>query len=300
MKTSTPIFAHLAYWAALIVLLVSLIGRDLSQPPTPPGYTKNQTSADRTSEAKNPKSEGNESIWDVTRKDPITYFTFWLVVFAGISAISTIGVWVVTGMSAKAARDSANALPIMERAYVFVGVDFIPHKRGPDESLIPLFRILNGRQDAPIDLTQHIVGFRAKLRVINYGKTPAFVKEISFSLKLIDDPSDIPDYKESFLDFEVAIPHNGEYPLEKEPVEEMIDVKEYKIVRSPVPYDITIEINRSQSDKIREGRLFVLVLAKVVYSDIMSERQESAICRLYDGCEGTFSYHGGEKYNYRT
>jgi hypothetical protein len=108
MTRRAPILAHVAYWAIMLLLLVSLIGRDLSHPPSPPGHPENDAQAYRDSNKKNSEGERNETIWERTRNDPTAYFTFWLVIFTGVLAVSTIGLWLVTGTAARAARDSAD------------------------------------------------------------------------------------------------------------------------------------------------------------------------------------------------
>ena len=49
-----------------------------------------------------------------------------------------------------------------------------------------------------------------------------------------------------------------------------------------------------------KGESFIIVLGKVAYADVFGDIHETAICRLYDGGEGTFPQHGGDQYNYRT
>jgi len=63
------------------------------------------------------QEEKNYGFWEKTRCDPVAYFTVWLVVFTGVLAASTIGLWYVTWrISTRQVGDTE----ILQRAYLSV------------------------------------------------------------------------------------------------------------------------------------------------------------------------------------
>jgi hypothetical protein len=50
----------------------------------------------------------------------VTRYTFWLMIFTGCLAICNIALWFYTKAAADAAKKSAEALPVIERAYIFI------------------------------------------------------------------------------------------------------------------------------------------------------------------------------------
>src|SRR4051794_27948749 len=122
MKRRDPHWIHAVYGIIILGLFIALISRDLSQPPTPPGNPIHKTEADQTRNAENQENKTRETLWQRTISDPTAFFTFVLAIFTGVLAVSTFLLWLVTGTAARAARDSADALPILERAYILVGI----------------------------------------------------------------------------------------------------------------------------------------------------------------------------------
>jgi hypothetical protein len=105
----------------------------------------NQQPGAQTPAEKKPESFGFRLV-----HDPVAAFT-------GILALSTCLLWWVTRTAANAARDAAEALPLIERAYVFVEVRLT-------EALI---YSLTG--NAPSDVEIHFQ---------NHGKTPAMLNKV--------------------------------------------------------------------------------------------------------------------------
>lgn len=145
----------------------------------------NQTPYANSAPQANNNKKWYQTIWDKTFEEPITFFTFLLAIFTLVLAISTIGLWIVTVRASKhtekaanAAKDSADALPIIERAYVFVE-EIMWQNRFVDEPIQPVTNYLS-------------------VRFINHGNTPAIIRKV-FVLadKLIVYPIsiDIGDFK---------------------------------------------------------------------------------------------------------
>jgi hypothetical protein len=108
MRQSIAIGVHVFYWLIMIVLLVIAMGSSLSQPPAPPGYTVNQTYPGGKDSSEQVKRDDSKTFWQKATDDPVAFFTLWLVFFTGVLAVSTIGLWLVGGTTARAARDSAD------------------------------------------------------------------------------------------------------------------------------------------------------------------------------------------------
>ena len=88
--------------------------------------------------------------------------------------ISTIGLWVVTGTAAHAAKDAAEALPISERAYVYPEII-------PSADIVQYLRA-TARRAALYDeghfntLSPEVTGVAFK--ITNLGKTPAIIRRL--------------------------------------------------------------------------------------------------------------------------
>lgn len=119
--------------------------------------------------------------------DPMIRYTFWLMIFTGVLAISTIGLWFVTFLagkdtkkaadaaqkSADAALQAATANIFMGRAYVKItscspGIIFIMHPIPPP----------------------HLA---CKLEIKNYGETPACITDIMIQATILEVGQLLPD-----------------------------------------------------------------------------------------------------------
>jgi hypothetical protein len=94
--------------------------------------------------------------------------------FTVVLAISTILLWASTRDAAIAAKAAAEALPIVERAYIFIIPelefwDDLPHSSG---------------------VGTYASRIGVKFRLENHGKTPAAVQSISARLRVLNEPPD--------------------------------------------------------------------------------------------------------------
>jgi hypothetical protein len=116
-----------------------------------------------------PKAEECKSFWERTTSDPVAFYTLGVFIFTGVLGISTIFLWQVTRTAADAGKVSADALMNAERAHVMlesvqvVGIDEIAISASPQEGKI------------------YIV-----YRMRNYGRTPAWTKNVTFQTQLND------------------------------------------------------------------------------------------------------------------
>lgn len=224
----------------------------------------------------------------------------WTAIFTGLLFIATTGLWIFTWLlwastrkairdeekalqiaqfSANAARDSADALPTLERAHVFIDVS-------PS--------IVNEMQET-------IRGFRDAIGVryhfINHGKTPAIIKTRSVAVF----PSSTPEkfiFVQKRTDAEEIIPSGGTVPP--------IVHRQVFIDRDGNKADITetyrleeryiCSLTIDERNAIENGETFIWFRGYIVYSDIFGKEHETGFCWRFDGTK--FSPYGKE-YNYR-
>jgi len=213
----------------------------------------------------NAGSKKNTDLNDGGKKDPMITYTFWLMIFTGVLAISTIGLWIVTirdgkhtEKAANAAKDSADALPIIERAYVFVE-EIMWQNLFVDEPIQPVTNYLS-------------------VRFINHGNTPAIIRKV-FVLpdKVIVYPTsvDIGDFK----------------------IPEGIVVSSREDKKSGV---ISIITSAEEIKKIREGTLKLICYGCIIYEDILRKERRTYFCWEYNESIGGFYISGNKELNYYT
>jgi hypothetical protein len=129
-------------------------------PLTPPRYTKHYSQTDEKGHADKPKGELRKSFWERTTDDPNAFFALWVAVFTAVLAISTIGLWIATGLSVRVAR---RALEELERPFITAVVT--------DAGFRNVFGTGLDRG-------------RFELTLRNVGRTPATLTRIEYNLVL--------------------------------------------------------------------------------------------------------------------
>jgi hypothetical protein len=129
----------------------STSNNNISQNVTSPINKNDSQSSNSASQNVNKKNIDGEPI--AAKDDPITRYTFWLMIFTGLLVVCNVLLWLYTKKAADAAKKSADALSTVERAYVF-----IKHISNPKI-------IVDDRRE--INIT-----------VANIGKTPAIIKQL--------------------------------------------------------------------------------------------------------------------------
>lgn len=150
------------------------------------------------------KCDGSQS--PIIKDDPITRYTFWLMVFTGCLAVCNIALWIYTKKSADAAKKSADALPTIERAYIFV------------DACTP----------------EHVEAnmFEVAVSFSNFGKTPAILTKVHGAFVWGERyPIKFPEIKLPFPEGSVVMKPNSS---------ELIKVSAY------VPADILGKIERKE------------------------------------------------------
>lgn len=124
-----------------------------------------------------------ESFWKRTTDDPVATFTGMLTIFTGLLAIisSVQFLFVIRSdktaiIAAKAAKKSADALTTIERAYLY---PMITNPGAVDMCLIEALALLpqsGTKEDEICNMT-----FEVSFKIVNYGKTPAILKQMFVS-----------------------------------------------------------------------------------------------------------------------
>jgi hypothetical protein len=159
--------------------------------------------------------------------------------------------------SANAAKNSADALIVIERAYVFVGPIRLDFNR------------TNG------DIQPGIT--RAWYSFVNFGKTPAVVKEVYRDMCVESAMPPIFIHDEANSSY-------GEFILK------------YEGVSSEFPYQIPLSGEHCKA--IANATKSVFFFGFIRYEDVFSEEWIRGFCFRYDFAVQGFVTYGGKAYNY--
>ncbi len=160
----------------------------------------------RNPAAQNGHKPNDEGQTGAVKDDPITRYTLWLVIFTGLLFVCNFLLWLYTMRAANAAKKSADALPTIERAYIFV------------DACTP----------------EHVEGnmFEVAISFSNFGKTPAILTKVHGEFVWGEQsPSKFPEIKLPFPEGSVVVKPNSS---------ELIKVSAY------VPPDILGKIERKE------------------------------------------------------
>src|ERR1700730_10029490 len=140
--------------------------------------------------------EGGESwwsaFWTAANATLVAVFTGLLVLVGAIQARRLRQTVAATERAAKAAKQSADALPTLERAYIFLRVEETNFVRVIGD--VSTGRILSDLRAAATltsdreDLNARIGVLRVYFRFTNHGNTPAAIKEISTTATCFSGP----------------------------------------------------------------------------------------------------------------
>lgn len=146
------------------------VGVSVTPPPPRPECKEANQNYDR----KNPECHTGQSLWEKTADEPISLFTFWLMVLTGVLGAVGVVQSVILGRQIGlgqrqliAAQDAASAAVAAERAYMFFGLDFVPEPP-KEEGWFPIRIQGSGAGSVVLDAS-----------FSNFGKTPAVIEWIS-------------------------------------------------------------------------------------------------------------------------
>jgi hypothetical protein len=222
-----------------------------------------------------------------TAEDRIADYTWWLGAFTLLLAVvSSVQIFFLiradktartsadaAKTAAKAAQASAEALPNIERAYLFM--------RLSDYVCTATTQYFDGTTGNPNPV--HAGNFYARYFFGNHGKTPAVLHEIRVGTKLSTEPLDPTEWAgcPNILVVErVVAGSDGETPV--------FDIRE------PASGYVSLE----DGDVIAAGGLFIYFYGCATYSDVFGETHETQFCFRYD--RTGLSQWGGREHNRRT
>lgn len=179
-----------------------------------------QTNKTDTPEKGNATENGskptNNSQLSTVHDDPITRYTFWLMVFTGLLFVCNVFLWLCTKKAADAAQKAADALPTIERAYLFIEVGKPEH----------------------VDRNT----FNIPIKASNFGKTPAVVIKYDAAYVWGERcPSTFPHLKGQLPDG-VSVVASGEW-------------NGVKITTGDIPPDVLGKIGRGEIKSFCCGRV---------------------------------------------
>jgi len=199
------------------------------------------------------------------KEDPMIRYTFWLMIFTGVLAISTIGLWVVTLFARKDTKKAVGAAQKSADAAekIVLTMQDTAQRQLRAYICIPGATIkLIKKSDS---MYAHVV-----LRYKNAGQTPGY------------------DVK-TWIALDIA-----EYPLNKILVQHPQDAKYTPIIISPGSEQYLVNetvITPEQRPMIGTAKATLYVYGEVLYRDVFGIERFTKYRLLYGGDEGTF----GEK-----
>jgi len=181
-------------------------------------------------------------------------------------------------LAAKAAQASADALPVLERAYVFMSMDSDPGFERFFDDIV--FR------SVPQPLPRRL---SLPFSIVNYGKTPAVITKLCATL-YHRETMGAPEYRQINLGSDEVVISSGEFLRNPHPS----ILENYFRVEDPEPIQIGEEL-----ENIRQSRCFIWFSGFVRYTDVFGKGHITEWRRQYDWKSKSFLWLGAE-HNRRT
>lgn len=213
---------------------------------------------------------------------------WWVALFTGLLFIATAGLWyftyrlwrsttqvvrdeqaalMIATESARAGRDSADALPTLETGYVFLIIT--QHEADFRAMLVDKNKIA-------------IPPFHVAFNFVNHGKTPVILQEISVGVRRL--AGDLP---------ESAWADEPRWSIASR-----VMPSSAHLSSTPLTANDREPMTEAIADQINAGALFVYFFGCVCYEDIFGNDCETEFCWRYS--RNDFEEWGGRKYNRRT
>ena len=148
----------------------------LSQPAAPPRYTEHYNQGDAPRNAEDDKGEDRKSLWERITGDAVAFVTLCLTGVTGVLALSTVGLWIVTGVAGKRqARDMKQSLAIAKDA-VNASIKALDHARETAHRDFRGWLTIQAALDSPVKADpseEGCVSFFIKLSCTNVGREAA-------------------------------------------------------------------------------------------------------------------------------
>ena len=199
------------------------------------------------------------------KDDPITTYTFWLMVFTGALVICNILLWFYTMRAANAAKKAADALPTVERAYLFI--DSIEWPKG----------------ELGFTLSEYNKLTPIKGIIRNVGRTPAILCKVSSMVSI----------KESEYPTKEAVRGKLEISVPKGVIIKSDGTENFSCGGAIGPSIMT------ESEFIQAT---ILCYGYVIYEDIFGKSHETGFCYEFKPIylEGRFHISNNKELNYYT
>jgi hypothetical protein len=209
-----------------------------------PVINKNDPQNSKTA-PKNTYKENSNSQSGAVKDDPIATYTLWLVIFTGLLVVCNAALWLYTKKSADAAKKAANAMPEVERAYLFVEIPASADR----EPIIPTSGVNDFIEgDTETDIT---------VQIWNRGKTLAILTNIHADYGIVVEyPKPIQEVTES------KIPLGG------------VVIASAKWKNIPV----TTHIKDKEWEEIRNGNMRLICHGRIDYLDIWKDSHYTRFC----------------------
>lgn len=203
----------------------------------------------------------NEGQFGAVKDDPITRYTFWLMVFTGLLVVCNFFLWLCTKKAADTAKKAADVAEIGARAVIRMELPVIRAIR-PDLIIADNLTM----EDKPWYGTVNN-GLPTKFSFVlmrdfkNSGRSPAFPKSISVGLMVANRLPDQPRYSKSFILSHASVIkpddefHNDVY--------------------------CGTELTDNELQGIGEGRIWLWFYGCLYYRDFMNEGREYRFCWRY-------------------
>ena len=191
----------------------------------------------------------------------------WTAIFTGLLTFSTIGLWLVTRDASNAAKAAGEALPKMERAYVFFNSLTCAQLGEPGDIVLLIWK-QNPTKTANFRL---LYGFK------NHGRTPAIVTSLNvyarfvageISEKVVGDPLPMP-----------LVVSGGESPPES---------------------SFNCVVTGAEYQEARAGHGYIFFWGKIAYLDVFEAQHETGICAHWHFGEARFVISETKELNYYT
>jgi hypothetical protein len=182
-------------------------------------------------------------------------------------------------IAANAAKESADALPAIERAYIFA--ELMPNAASLISS--PIERVISKRELGFGDAgSAHV---RIMYRTVNHGKTPAIIKSITSTIYHLEN-----------------LPKHIRHANTEVPTADVVRAGDTYPMRENGWFIHDQGINIDAAISIKAGRSFVWICGRVLYDDVFGRERETRFCWRYNRSEGSFEQYdrGDEELNRRT
>lgn len=197
--------------------------------------------------------------------------TVFIALFTRALKRSTDNLWVATKAAADAAKESADAIPVIERAYVFLKLE-------KDNLSECLAHALGTTTDVYVSgPPKPFIAWRLH----NGGRTTAVIADIRMAIEIADAPSEPPYENLPSVEYRDEFIHSTNL------------TEENAIKRDRISRGQALEIASP------EGGKSIFFCGEIDYEDVLDKPRRTGFCLRWRHSEGGFEPYGGKKYNYR-